>query len=40
VTAPAPVKTGPANAETDKDTGSRWYVHPNTGHREPSSPWS
>jgi hypothetical protein len=33
MTAVLPPKSGPANAETDKATGSRWYIHPRTGER-------
>lgn len=31
-----PAKTGPANSETDPDSGTRWYIHPVTGERFPS----
>jgi hypothetical protein len=33
ITAEPATKTGPANAETDPITGSRWYIHPVTGER-------
>lgn len=33
MTAPAAAKREPVHAETDKATGSRWYVHPVTGER-------
>lgn len=33
ITALRPAPAGPPNAETDLDTGSRWYIHPRTGER-------
>jgi hypothetical protein len=33
MSAPTVEDNGPVNAETDKATGSRWYVHPITGER-------
>lgn len=33
MTAPTVARPGPATAETDQSTGSRWYIHPKTGER-------